>query len=115
MLIPDDGGGPRTTVWTNDIGLITRRSQVQILPPPPSSSKYTDAFRRSSASARTARPLRCAKARGCEVEGAHRLGSLVTAWGPCELARGEVRPAATPRVEEHLRRRLPLAAMLRFF
>ena len=34
MLIPDDGGGPRKTVWTNDIGLITRRSQVQILPPP---------------------------------------------------------------------------------
>ncbi len=30
MLIPDDGGGPRKTVWTNDIGLITRLGGVRM-------------------------------------------------------------------------------------
>ena len=30
-----DHGGPPRSLWTGQIGLITRRSQVQILPPPP--------------------------------------------------------------------------------
>jgi hypothetical protein len=42
--MPDDGGGPRKTVWANDIGLITRRSQDQILPPPPRAMHVSSRF-----------------------------------------------------------------------